>query len=654
MSLFHLTPSASGGISRLVCDRIRKSPIQLAPLLLKAGLTIEQIDDRAARLSVESQIRFLELAAEALQDDFLGFHLARNFDLREIGLLYYVLASSQFLADALNKVERYSGIVNDGISLRFRSGHESAITLSYVDVERRSDRQQIEFWVTSLVRICRQLTDRRLVPSRIRVVHHREKMPSELRSFLGCEIGFGSNSDEVVFPGAVEVMPVVSADLHLNQLLIKYCEETLPYREANSVKLRSNVENAIAVLLPHGKARADEIARQLGMSHRTLARRLSSDGLTLSQILDELKVSLAKGYLKDEDLPVSQIAWLLVAHVVALIIAPPGSSIDSVEALKGRTVGVIGGEANARLVDVLSKQYGLVRAKAFRDVTLSDARQALQSKEVSAILVVIPLSEKYLSLVRGFFQQNAKTSPVLVPIDAAGAIAEAERAYESFDVPKGTLRGSPPVPDDDLTTLRASLYLVANKKLSSDLIASLTQTIMRVRRDLLVEQPIFAQITAPSTDADANVPLHPGAAAFYNGTQQSFMDEYGNWIYLAPMILGGVATVLAGAWKFLGIGQRTSEGPLDTLYALARRIRKADTEAELSDIEDEIDGVLRAERAKAASGDESAVDATTLNVAAHRLESLIHDRRAAVTEKPPTALVPREGSGRPVDAIRAT
>jgi Arabinose-binding domain of AraC transcription regulator, N-term len=83
-------PSATGGISRLVCERIRESGIQLAPLLSRAGLTVEQIDNHSARLKVESQIRFLELAAEALQDDCLGFHLARDFDLREIGLLYYV------------------------------------------------------------------------------------------------------------------------------------------------------------------------------------------------------------------------------------------------------------------------------------------------------------------------------------------------------------------------------------------------------------------------------------------------------------------------------------------------------------------------------------------------------------------------------------
>ncbi len=251
-------------------------------------------------------------------------------------------------------------------------------------------------------------------------------------------------------------------------------------------------------------------------------------------------------------------AVVVVSHVVLLIVAPPGSAIDSVDKLKGHRVGVIGGQTNARIVDVLVKEFGLDRAKMFKDVALPDARRAIQSKDVSALLVVIPLAEKYLSLVRGIFQQGAKALPVLIPIDSAGAIAEAERAYESYDVPKGTLRAAPPVPEDDLTTLRTSLYLVAHKKLSSDLITTLTQTIMSVRRDLMAEEPIFAQITAPSTDQDAYLPLHPGAAAVYNSTQQSFMDEYGNWIYLIPMALGGAATVLAAAWKFLGLGEPTS------------------------------------------------------------------------------------------------
>ena len=70
-------------------------------------------------------------------------------------------------------------------------------------------------------------------------------------------------------------------------------------------------------------------------------------------------------------------AVVIVSHVVALVIAPPGSSIDGIDKLKGRTIGVIGEETNSKLVDVLSNEYGLVRGKVFKDVALADARHAL-------------------------------------------------------------------------------------------------------------------------------------------------------------------------------------------------------------------------------------------------------------------------------------
>jgi AraC-like DNA-binding protein len=303
-------PSATGGIARLVWARLREAGIQADGLLSKAGLTLEQIQDRKARLSVESQIKFLELGAEALHDDALGFHLARDFDLREIGLLYYVAASSGTVAEALSKTERYCRLANEGISLRF-AAKDMAIALSYVGVERRSDRHQIEFWVTSIIRINRALTNRRVVPSRVKVAHRRRAMPAEVRSFLGCEIEFGSDVDEIAFPQSVGQMPIESADHHLNDLLVTFCEEALAHRKPGGVSLRSSVENAIAPLLPHREARAEEIARRLGMSHRTLARRLASEGLTFTGIMDELKIDLAKSYLKKDELPISQTAWLL-------------------------------------------------------------------------------------------------------------------------------------------------------------------------------------------------------------------------------------------------------------------------------------------------------------------------------------------------------
>jgi len=325
-------------------------------------------------------------------------------------------------------------------------------------------------------------------------------------------------------------------------------------------------------------------------------------------------------------------AILVLAQAVALLVAPPGSSITDMAGLKRVTVGVVGGETNRKIVSVLTKAYDLDRANVvFKNLAPDEVRRAFDAKEVRAVLFVIPLSERYLSLVRGLFPQNAKTAPVLIPIENAGAIAEKDRAYESFDIPKGTLRGSPPVPEDDVTTLQVSFYIVGKKSLDNDMIAGFTQALTSARRDLLGELPILAQVKAPDTDPGAYLPVHPGAAEFFNGNQQSFLDKWSNAIFLAPMILGGIASVLAAAWQFLRSGELKPRQPaLDSLYELGRRIRNAENESDLSEIENQIDEVLRAQRARASAEEEDALDAATLNVAAHRLENLIHDRRAAL------------------------
>ena len=354
----------------------------------------------------------------------------------------------------------------------------------------------------------------------------------------------------------------------------------------------------------------------------------TTHALEAADLFSSNKVDLAVVRGDVGDLSQAQ-AVVILAHAVVLLVAPPGSSIADVAGLKRLTVGVVGGEMNRKVVSILTDEYDLGRANVtFRHLAMAETRRALDAKEVRAILVVVPLADKYLTLLRGLFPQNPKSAPVLIPIEAAGAIAEKHRAYESFDVPKGTLRGSPPVPSDDMTTLRVSYYVVAKKQLDNDLVGELTEALMNARRDLLGELPMLGQMSAAPTDADAYLPAHPGAAAFYNGTQVSFLDKWGNAIFLAPMIFGALVSVMAAAWKFLRAGEAGKDEPaLDALYALGRRIRTTEAEAELSDIEREIDKVLLAQRAKAAAGEENALDGTTLNVAAHRLQTLIHDRR---------------------------
>jgi TRAP-type uncharacterized transport system substrate-binding protein len=82
---------------------------------------------------------------------------------------------------------------------------------------------------------------------------------------------------------------------------------------------------------------------------------------------------------------------------------------------------------------------------------------------------------------------------------------------------------------------RVGFYLVANKRLSTSLVAELTKQLIERSRDLIGEQPLLAGITSPDTDPDAFIAVHPGAAAFYNGTEESFMDRYRQMVRAAKI-----------------------------------------------------------------------------------------------------------------------
>ena len=97
------------------------------------------------------------------------------------------------------------------------------------------------------------------------------------------------------------------------------------------------------------------------------------------------------------------------AGLISMIVAPPGSAITSIAKLRGHTVGVVGGEINHGVVDALKKEYDLAQANVtFKDVAPADARRVMQSKEVSALLLVAPLTGKYLAFVRGLFADGQK------------------------------------------------------------------------------------------------------------------------------------------------------------------------------------------------------------------------------------------------------
>ena len=298
-----------GEPSRLAISRLVRVGLDPQPLLRKAGLPPTLMQAEGVRVPARSQIEFLNLAAQALDDQLLGFHIGLELDLRSLGLSYYVLASSETLGTALADEARQSGLQNDSLHLTYRRNSTIGVEFMYVDVERHLDVHQIEFWMTCHIRKCRLLSGRDVAPISVTFVHHHAGDVWEMNRYFDCQPQFGAKRDRVCWQAQTAQLPVMSYDPYLHKYLVAHETAFNVGRTPGQPELLTRVGNAITPRLSHATARIDNIAVDLGMSTRTLSRRLADEGETFSSVLEKVRSDLGVRYLQDQNLSISEISW---------------------------------------------------------------------------------------------------------------------------------------------------------------------------------------------------------------------------------------------------------------------------------------------------------------------------------------------------------
>ncbi len=307
-----LLPTTTGFPARRALAALRKHNVDPEPILERAGLSEQELNDRENRISSAAQARLLEFAAEALHDPALGFHLATEVDPRELGLVFYIASAAKDLGEAIELLGRYSRIVNEAIRVEMtRRDSDLVIEVHVVGVQRFLAAQNAELAIAVILKSLRAITGRNVHPAKITLIHGRNSDFREFQRYCGCLVEFGGSTDEVVFSSETLAVPLITEDLRLLDVLRPICDEAAKQRETAPGSLRALVENEAQKLLPHGKAQRQIVARKLAMSTRTLARRLASQGTTFEEVVDELRRSLALQYMKTPGISLSQVAWLL-------------------------------------------------------------------------------------------------------------------------------------------------------------------------------------------------------------------------------------------------------------------------------------------------------------------------------------------------------
>jgi AraC-like DNA-binding protein len=291
---------------------LRQRGLDPGPLLRRAGLSERDLDRPKQRLSAVSQADFLEYAAAELSDPAFGLHLAEQSNPREVGLLFYATSAAQNVAGTLSLLMHYCRIVNESVRLRLvQQPDRTIVEVGFFGVSRHRMRQNAEFQFAIVVKSIREMVGSNICPVRVVFAHGRATDVREFERFYGCPVEFAAAADRIEFSSETLALPLVTEDPHLLDTLRPFCDEAARARNTAQGTMRAKVENEIQRLLPRGRARADNVARALAVSTRTLARRLADEGTNFAEVVDGVRRSLAAQYLQESAFTLSQIGWLL-------------------------------------------------------------------------------------------------------------------------------------------------------------------------------------------------------------------------------------------------------------------------------------------------------------------------------------------------------
>jgi len=292
-------------------------------------------------------------------------------------------------------------------------------------------------------------------------------------------------------------------------------------------------------------------------------------------------------------------------------------------------------QANVNLLKVILQQYGVDPAKVeVIQFPANEAAEAIRTQKADAYLAAGPVNSK---ITTDAIAASAKDGGSLnfLAIDSADAIAQNHPVYESAEIPAGAYGGSPDRPDDEVKTISFSHHIVARKGLSETTVAAFTRQLFAVRQQLLTDFPQAAKIETPDTDKDAVIPVHPGAAAFVDGEEKTFLDKYSDYIWWGLMLLSATGSI--GAWfaGYLKKDERDSNSHLrERLLDLITAARKSETTEELDQMQAEADAILRDTLRCFDHGAIEEGGLTAFNLVLDQFHAAVADRKAVLFSLP--------------------
>lgn len=268
------------------------------------------IEDPDTRIPHSVAIQLLETAEVGLGDPALGIHAAEHLRPGDFDVLEYAAMTSASVGDAIDIANQYLRLVHDAADFKLERGDEVATWRFALKGGLAIPPVVVEYVTALVLLVARRVISEALIPRAICFKHAAPADTSEHERVFKCMVRFSSDMNGMLVPNDHLELQPPKADPALRALLDRTAKQLLD-KLPSADRFGDRVREIVAGELQGGNPTLEAVADKLGISSRTLRRRLQEEGTTHKQLVDGLRRDLAVQYLRERSLAVSEVSFLL-------------------------------------------------------------------------------------------------------------------------------------------------------------------------------------------------------------------------------------------------------------------------------------------------------------------------------------------------------
>ncbi|WP_282063418.1 AraC family transcriptional regulator [Roseobacter litoralis] len=297
---------------RHLVDHLGPGTPHVSSVLRDLGLDRLDLTDPELKIDQRKEAEFLDAVSRRSNQPFLGAQSGIRLDVRKTSLLSYLLFNSQNLDHALQNLVRFLPLMRPSSKVSMtREADKVSVHFANRIKGIAMNAQHVEFCAAMLINSMRRASESAICPITVTFAHRRSADAGILNDLFSCPVSFDGAVTTVVLRSSDVGRPVMHRDPNLYREMFSYGRILLRDTAPASLSVEELVINYVADHLTRTPPGIEETADALGLSRRTLARRLARNGTSYSMLRDNLRISAARQMLAETDTPLAEVTYLL-------------------------------------------------------------------------------------------------------------------------------------------------------------------------------------------------------------------------------------------------------------------------------------------------------------------------------------------------------